>query len=96
MEPSLSITMRNFQDQMVKEICNVGDSTKEEWHLKEPELVTFWELDKFFPSSENDLLRICLIQVFPLSITLHSLKSNLHVCQALYLLSLLHLLSSHT
>lgn len=63
MESDLAKTMQKFQDPMASEVRHAGmtdvDSTK---LLKDPEMATFWEMSKFFPSSENSELRVIVIQ----------------------------------
>jgi len=57
MERGLADIMRQFQSQMANEV-KAGGGEPDEEYMQKPELAAMWELERFFPSSEDADLRV--------------------------------------
>jgi hypothetical protein len=56
MERGLALMMADFQAQMMEEVCKAGGVDAN--YMMKPEMCAMWELERFFPSSEDAELRV--------------------------------------
>jgi len=56
MERGLALMMADFQAQMAGEVCKAGG--EDEGYMTMPEMCALWEMERFFPSSEDSELQV--------------------------------------